>query len=182
MNIYAIRHTSVDIPPGICYGQTDVNVVDSFYEEQQKLAQEIRLINFDKIWSSPLLRCRKLAKSLFPEALIKYDLRLKELNFGDWEMLSWNEIYSRAEGKVWMDNYQTLPTQNGESYPEMLERVTAFVREIEKSDAKNIAVVAHAGVIRILKSVIEKIPISNLFESFKPAYASVTILEINAHE
>ena len=97
-------------------------------------------------------------------------------------MLPWDKIYVQPDGKVWMENYQTLPTKNGESYPEMVERVSAFVLEIEKLNTENIAVVAHAGVIRILKSVIEKVTISELFENFKPAYASVTVFEINKND
>ncbi|WP_297097343.1 alpha-ribazole phosphatase [uncultured Draconibacterium sp.] len=182
MKIYAIRHSSVAVNPGICYGQTDVDVASSFDEEQQRLSKELEQISFHFIWSSPLLRCRKLSESLFPNIDIHFDPRLKELNFGDWEMLPWDEIYVRPDGKIWMDNYQTLPTKNGESYPEMVERVSAFIREIEKLNVENIAVVAHAGVIRILKSVIENIPISELFENFKPAYASNTVFEINKHD
>ena len=182
MNIYAIRHTSVDVKPGICYGQSDVDVTASFFDEQKKTAQEISDVKFDEIWSSPLKRCKKLAKSLFPESKINYDHRLKELNFGDWEMLTWDEIYASPEGKIWMDNYQTLPTKNGESYAEMVERVSSFIREIEKLNVENIAVVAHAGVIRIFKSVIENVAITELFENFKPAYASVTILELENDE
>ncbi|WP_319499461.1 alpha-ribazole phosphatase [uncultured Draconibacterium sp.] len=182
MKIYAIRHTSVDVKPGICYGQTDVDVAESFYEEQNHLLRELERVTFDSVLSSPLLRCRKLAESLFPDLEIHFDSRLKELNFGDWEMLSWDEIYAQPEGKIWMDNYQTLPTKNGESYPEMVERVSAFIREIEKREVENIAIVAHAGVIRILKSLIEDVPISQLFENFKPAYASVTVFEINKHD
>lgn len=179
MKLYAIRHTSVNVKPGICYGQTDVDVAESFAKEQKCLSQEIEQVSFDVIWSSPLLRCRKLAGSLFPNEEIRFDSRLKELNFGDWEMLTWDDIYAQPDGKRWMDNYQTLPTKNGESYPEMVKRVSAFIREVEKLNVENIAVVAHAGVIRILKSVIEKVPISELFENFKPAYASFIVFEIN---
>ncbi|KJF42709.1 alpha-ribazole phosphatase [Draconibacterium sediminis] len=182
MKIYAIRHTSVNVKPGICYGQTDVDVAETFHEEQKRLLQDIEQVSFDAVWSSPLLRCRKLAENLFPNEEIQFDTRLKELNFGDWEMLPWDDIYAQPEGKTWMDNYQTLPTKNGESYPEMVARVSACVNEIKKLNAGNIAVVAHAGVIRILKSVIENLPISQLFENFKPAYASVTVFELDKHD
>nr|WP_321355405.1 alpha-ribazole phosphatase [uncultured Draconibacterium sp.] len=182
MKIYAIRHTSVNVQPGICYGQTDVGVATSFDDEQRRVTQELEQVSFDTVWSSPLLRCRTLAESVFPNDEILFDPRLKELNFGDWEMLAWDKIYAQPDGKVWMENYQTLPTKNGESYPEMVERVSAFVLEIEKLNTENIAVVAHAGVIRILKSVIEKVTISELFENFKPAYASVTVFEINKND
>lgn len=182
MKIYAIRHTSVNVKPGICYGQTDVDVAETFHEEQKPLLQEINKESFGVVWSSPLLRCRKLAGSLFPNEEIHFDSRLKELNFGDWEMLPWDEIYAQPEGKTWMANYQTLPTKNGESYPEMVARVSAIFNEIKNVNTENIAIVAHAGVIRILKSVIENVPISQLFENFKPAYASVTVFEINKHD
>ena len=182
MKIYAIRHTSVNVKSGICYGQTDVDVAGSFDEEKKSVSQQLEQVSFDAIWSSPLLRCKKLAESLFLNEKIHFDSRLKELNFGDWEMLSWDEIYAQPDGKIWMNYYQTLPTKNGESYPEMVERVSAFIQEIRNINAENIAVVAHAGVICILKSEIENIPISKLFENFKPAYASITVFEINKHD
>jgi len=58
MKIYAIRHTSVNVKPGICYGQADVDVAESFSEEQKHLLQELERLSFDAVWSSPLLRCR----------------------------------------------------------------------------------------------------------------------------
>ena len=33
MEVILIRHTSVDVPVGICYGQTDVPLKESFEEE-----------------------------------------------------------------------------------------------------------------------------------------------------
>ena len=36
MEVILIRHTSVDVPKGVCYGQTDVPLRDSFEEEASK--------------------------------------------------------------------------------------------------------------------------------------------------
>ena len=33
MEVTFIRHTSVDVPPGVCYGQSDVPLRDSFEQE-----------------------------------------------------------------------------------------------------------------------------------------------------
>ena len=33
MEVIFIRHTSVDVPPGVCYGQTDVPLRNSFEQE-----------------------------------------------------------------------------------------------------------------------------------------------------
>ena len=176
MNLYLIRHTSVDVQPGICYGQTNVGVAASFHSEKEKVNSEIKGLCFDAVFSSPLFRCKMLAESLIQKENIVFDKRLKELNFGDWELKSWDEIYNSPKGKVWMDNYQTLPTLNGESYPEMVDRIAAFHSELLSKNYKNVAIFAHAGVIRIFKSIVEKKSIDELFTSFKPEYGSVTVL------
>ena len=100
MNLFAIRHTSVAVEPGICYGQTDVPVADSFIVEKEKLAAQLYNVEFDKIYSSPLSRCKLLAENLFQKEQIVFDERLKELNFGDWELKTWDAIYSDSKGKV----------------------------------------------------------------------------------
>ena len=174
MNLFVIRHTNVDVEPGICYGQSNVGVAYSFYSEKEKIEREINEIYFDTILSSPLFRCKTLTESLFSTEKIVFDERLKELNFGDWELKKWDDVYNSPKGKIWMNNYQTLPTLNGESYPEMVERVRAFYSELVLKKYDNVAIITHAGVIRIFKSIIEKIPIDELFVSFKPDYGSVT--------
>lgn len=178
MKIFAIRHTKVAVEPSICYGQSDVAVADSFQYEKQQVARQVDALKFDRVYSSPLSRCKLLAESVFEKCPITFDPRLKELAFGDWELKTWDEIYSEPQGKVWMDNYQILPTLNGESYPEMEKRIADFLSELDYCKAENIAIVTHAGVIRILKSLIEKQSIDELFKTFKCDYGSVTEFEI----
>lgn len=178
MKLVVIRHTSVAVLSGICYGQSDVAVADSFNQEKEKTAAKIQSLNFDAIYSSPLKRCKLLAEGLFEKEKIIFDERLKELNFGDWELQSWDDIYAEPKGKVWMDNYQTLPTLNGESYPEMVARIRVFFEELKSLNIENVAIVAHAGVIRIFKSIIDNQPIDELFKTFKAEYGSVTSFQI----
>ncbi|WP_346854327.1 alpha-ribazole phosphatase [uncultured Draconibacterium sp.] len=178
MKLIAIRHTSVELEPGICYGQSDVALARTFQKEREEVALRLNGFRFDKIYSSPLLRCKLLAEFIFDPATVFYDDRLRELDFGEWELKSWNAIYNDPLGKVWMDNYQNLPTLNGESYPQMVERVSAFFNEVKLEENNTVAIVAHAGVIRILKSIIEKCSIEDLFNTFKPEYGSVTEFEI----
>jgi len=176
MKLFVIRHTSVAVESGICYGQADVHVAKTFESEKDITAEQIRNIHFDKYYSSPLSRCKILAENLFEKEHIIYDDRLKELNFGDWELKTWDDIYFDPEGKVWMDNYQTFPTLNGESYPEMVKRVASFFKELKIEKSENVAIVAHAGVIRILKSLVDNQSIEELFKTFNPEYGSVTLL------
>lgn len=179
MKILAIRHTRVAVEPGICYGQTDVSVAGSFNVEMEKTAMELReSLPVDAVFSSPLIRCKILAEALFPSAEISFDKRLMELNFGDWELKTWDEIYKSAEGKKWMNNYRLLAALCGESYPEMQQRIEHFIDDLKRLDYSKVVVVTHAGVIRIMKSLIEKQPLETLFETYRPDFGSITEFEI----
>ncbi len=178
MNLFVIRHTKVDVEPCICYGQSDVGVALSFHSEMEKIKRELFEIPFDVVYSSPLFRCKTLAENIIQNNKIIFDERLKELNFGEWELKEWDDIYNSPKGKIWMENYQKLSTLNGESYPEMVERISSFYSELSSGRYENVAIFTHAGVIRILKSLIEKQPIDELFKTFKPEYGSVVKFEI----
>jgi broad specificity phosphatase PhoE len=91
MDIYLIRHTSVDVPEGTCYGQTDVPTRDTFEEEASLTKAKLAGMTFDKVFTSPLTRARKLAAYCgYPDAVA--DERLMEMDMGDWEMQKFDEI------------------------------------------------------------------------------------------
>ena len=61
MTITLIRHTSVNVPSGICYGQSDVDVSGNFEFEAPIVKDKLASNRFDAVYSSPLQRCEKLA-------------------------------------------------------------------------------------------------------------------------
>lgn len=162
MEIIFIRHTTPDIEKGICYGQSDLNVTDTFTEEIIPILKDVP-INDDNTayFSSPLIRCKKLAKKLAEN--ICFDDRLKELNFGDWELKNWNEI-NKEDLNIWMEDFVNIPAKNGESYIDLHKRTTSFLSEISKLKKDRVVVVTHAGVIRSLHSFINKIPLQKSFD------------------
>jgi len=146
MQITLIRHTSVAVPPGICYGQSDVDVAFTFETEAQQVYGNLQQLNFDAVYCSPLMRCRKLAGFCgFPDPVI--DDRLMELNFGDWEMKPWASIKD-PQLQRWFHNWITEMTTNGESFQQLINRVEDFLNELKKTPFQHIAVFTHAGVIR----------------------------------
>ena len=82
MNIYLIRHTSVDVPKGLCYGQSDVPLRPTFEIEAAVTKAKIESIHFDMAYTSPLSRCTRLAQYCGFGDTIR-DPRILELNFGD---------------------------------------------------------------------------------------------------
>lgn len=173
MEIYLIRHTSVDVPMGICYGQADVPLKKSFKQEATVVAKKIKKYRFDKVFVSPLSRCVKLADFCgYPDAT--RDERILELNFGAWEMRKWNEI-DDPRLSDWFNNYFHIPPTGGESFMQQSERVAAFLDEVRKSSAKRIGVFTHAGVIICAQTYAGMRLRSETFVS-GPPYGSITKL------
>ena len=173
MRLYLVRHTRVAVPPGICYGQSDVALADTFRQECEKIKSRLQKIDFEYTFSSTLSRCKILANELSDNVI--EDMRLQELNFGDWENTSWNAIFDTEEGKEWFADYLNQRCPNGESYNDMLNRVRQFIADLPNTDG-NVLIITHAGVIRAFRIILENWSVKKAFD--KPvAYGQVTILE-----
>jgi alpha-ribazole phosphatase len=163
MEIYLIRHTETICEKGICYGQSDLNIAEPFDEIFGKIISE--LPSKAMIFSSPLKRCSILAKHIQENVnTISYqeDDRLKEMNFGDWELKSWDEI-PPEQLNPWMEDFVNIKVSNGESFVELHERVGDFLNEISLLE-NPIIIVSHAGVIRSILCHQTETP---LIEAFK---------------
>lgn len=109
MKLTLIRHTRVEVPAGTCYGNSDVDVAETFPEEAEKVKAGLVGTRFDAVYSSPLQRCTKLAAYCgFPDPVL--DDRLKELNFGHWEGKRWEEIKD-PKLQEWYDNWLNVPAR-----------------------------------------------------------------------
>jgi alpha-ribazole phosphatase len=174
MEIILIRHTTPKIAKGICYGQSDLDITDTFLEEIKPIIKIVPANNNEiAYYSSPLKRCRKLAEKLSNKVI--FDDRLKELDFGDWELQNWNDI-NQKELDIWMKDFVNVPVTNGESYMDLHARTISFLSEIKEKNYKKVVIITHAGVIRSLYSFIKKTSLETSFD-LKLQYGQV--LEIN---
>lgn len=160
MEIYLIRHTTPDIEKGICYGQTDLDLAKNYKKEFKSIHQTIPKGNY-KVYSSPLKRCALLAKT-FSDTII-YDVRLKELDFGDWELQPWHNIPEKVISP-WMNDFVNVIVPNGESYIQLSKRVHDFFSNLIKENSdQNIVIITHSGVIRSYLSSLLKIALKESF-------------------
>lgn len=159
-----VRHTSVDIRGGTCYGQLDVDVASSFEKEKQMIENDLAGKSFDAVYSSPLQRCAKLAGELCRGHEVVYDRRIMELNFGQWEGLRWDDIYKMPGSRAWFKDYNNMPCPGGESHVDMGQRVAAFyVDMLRQHPGGNVLIVTHAGVIRLLYAIATRRPFHEVF-------------------
>lgn len=167
MNLYLIRHTSVDIPAGYAYGQTDVPLKDSFETEASIVKEKLKGEHFDRIWTSPLSRCVHLARYCgYPDAI--QDERIKELNFGRWEMKTWEEIAEDPLSKEWFKDWLNFPPPGGESFMDQYRRVSSFLDEIKENGYNNVCVFAHGGVLACAQIYAESLDPKEAFAHIVP--------------
>lgn len=154
MRIHLIRHTRPDIPAGTCYGWSDIPLASTFAEEAQDVRRRLETLLEGRtptlVYSSPLSRCTRLATACgYPAPT--HDARLKELNFGAWELQRFDAIRD-PQLQRWYDDYLYEAPTGGESFYQQSQRVASFLDELqqamhEKSPAGEALVFTHGGVL-----------------------------------
>ena len=152
--IVLIRHAATDMAGRFC-GHSDPELNRRGYAQLPTLVEKTRGQNIGAIYTSDLRRAsitaRAIADALHVECYPCPSLR--EIDFGDWEGLSWSEIERSdpAYAARWLREYPDLPAPNGESFSLFEERVLrAFQLLRTVAFTKSIAVVSHAGVLRTI--------------------------------
>ena len=130
MKLYIVRHgqTGYNIDNKVC-GISDVELT-SLGKQQAKMASEqLKDISLDMIFASPLQRAHETAKIINEnhQLEIKIDSRIQEINFG------------KFEGIVNNEEFQYYKQNHGLHYE-------------NKYPDKNILVVCHGGIVRVIHS------------------------------
>ena len=160
MEVYVIRHTPVDVPKGICYGQTNVNLLANYRNDVALFSSKVPP-QLDAVFSSPLHRCTLIA-ALFSSQFLTDD-RLMEMNFGEWEMQQWSDI-PKSELDPWMQDWVTSCPPGGENFQVVYNRVVSFLEHLRNQEYSKVLLVTHAGVFRCLWTYLLQIPLANAFK------------------
>ena len=154
-------------------------------EQAAALAAWIRRLTFDAVYASPMKRAQQtlaaLALAGMAKTITKPDLR--EVDFGDWTGLGWDEVLDRfrVHARDWLERLDSAAIPNGESGVAFRERVEPCLREIIGAHpGQNVAIVAHGGVIRMMLAILLELPLSKM-TMFEVDYASVTHVALSEH-
>jgi len=162
-------------------GQTDLPLSADGIVQAEAMARSLCDKGIATLHCSDLARSRQTAEiigkaiGLLPSA----HPELREVSLGAWEGLLRREVAERwadefaARGRD-MDGYRP---PGGESFADCLARAWPLWKAITQTDAAAIAVVAHAGVNRLLLCRLLGMPVQNMFR-FGQDYGCVNILEL----
>lgn len=176
--LYLIRHTTPRIAPGICYGQLDIGVADSYTDEANHVLRWLPPVEL--ILTSPLLRCHRLAEHLAQEqgCELRSDARLIEKHFGAWEGCAWDDI-ARVEIDAWADDVMGYAPKGGESAQQLMQRAQALLRDVGRLPQRHIALVAHGGSIRAMLAQIADVKLGDTL-GWKIEYGAVITVRFSA--
>ena len=170
MRIHLIRHPRPLVEPGVCYGRLDVDCIDP-----APIAAGLRdeLPAGLPLFSSPLKRARCLAEALsgLLATSVRIDARLAEIDFGEWEGRSWDDI-GREALAAWAADVRDFVPPNGESVAALERRALDFAATL-REDA---IVVAHAGILRALVGHWHGLPFAE-WSRLEFAFGGLTVVE-----
>jgi alpha-ribazole phosphatase len=160
MDVFLVRHGITDWNKEKRYlGHTDRRVVKSELTHLEKLQKELMEISFDHVFTSDLRRCQETLAYLNIPAQVSVDARLREINFGDWEGKTYNELKDEQTYRDWIDNWEDYSIPNGESANTFKARINSFFQDLIQHTIETtpngrmqFLIMTHGGVIRYFVS------------------------------
>lgn len=149
--LYLLRHGRVDTK-GRYIGSTDLPLLPEGREDLAAIGPFLRRQNFDVILCSPQLRCRQSLEILDMGITAAICSELREIDFGDWEGLTFAEIQQRDallvnQWATWSEDF-TFP--GGEGIGAFLGRINEARQRITEQPAERLLIISHGGVIKQL--------------------------------
>lgn len=151
MNIIFARHgqTEWNTLNKVC-GRTDLPLTETGMQQARELAEKLRDEKIDLIISSPMIRAVQTSRivSEICKAPVQTDSRLIEQNYGIYEGVDRQNPGFLANKRNFAFRYP-----GGESMMQVAARVYPLLDELkEKYPGKNLLLICHGGVCRVLSS------------------------------
>lgn len=163
--IYLIRHGKTEANEKHLYcGSRDISLSDLGKKELGRLSYKVRNPRF---FTSGMKRTNETLKVLFGDVKYKEVPDLKEIDFGAFEMKSYDELKDNPEYIKWIsgDNEANTPPA-GESGKAMKARVMPAFYHLQSLDVpgEDIVIITHGGVIAGIMETLFPEEGKNLYE------------------
>ena len=167
MRLYVARHgqTAWNAENKIC-GTTDLPLNELGQAQAKELAEKCGDYDIDLIIASTMLRARQTAAAVAEKYNIPVitDTRLVEQNYGIYEGMD-----RQTPGFLNNKRHFAYRYPGGESMMDVCHRIYGLLEDIKRDhDGKNVLLVCHGGVMRLIRSYFEDMTNDEYFHYSEP--------------
>ena len=171
MELYIVRHGTTSWNAERRFqGIQDIELNSNGRELAGKLGVKLENVEFDKIYSSPLIRAYETACLIRGHRnipIIRNDL-LREISFGEMEGVPFADWMKTDEPRKYFfdEPGKYVPPKGGETFESACARTKKFVTEViepQYKTAKRIMIVAHGALLASLMCYLENRTVENFW-------------------
>jgi alpha-ribazole phosphatase len=183
--LHLVRHAPAEWPEGEeprYRGSSDAPLGERGRWEARLLAGRFAAEEIDAVYASDLTRARETAEGISAPLGLPVRLRpgFRELDFGEWEGASHEELLRRAGERYtgWLASPERVAPPGGETLVELQERVErSFEVLVDASEGEGgVVLVGHGGPLRLILCRLLGMPPGNHWR-LGLEHSSVTTLE-----
>ncbi len=182
--LFLIRHgNTVDEETKKVYkGRTDIPLSRTGILRIHGAASFLSAFTLDRIYTSTLSRSIDSGRIIATSQGIDIEKSpaFDEVDFGVWEGLSFEEIRERypEDLRLWLKDPGTYPPPQGESFKSARGRSMSALRKIiAEHTGHQVAIVAHAGILRIMIFALLDMRLHRLFRMGQ-GYGCINIIDV----
>ncbi len=174
--LFLLRHGQTALA-GKFAGSMDVDLSPAGVEQVLSLRQVLARERFERVFCSPMGRCRQTARLLNLDVEVCFVEDLREIDFGLWEGMEFTQIERDDPAGVrrWIDDPAGFCFPEGECRADFIYRVERFKTQLQELDLDKALVICHGGVIRHLICSYLGLPSTNylLFQIQEAAFTTL---------
>jgi len=180
--LFLVRHGEITTSREWRYvGHLDVDLTETGMRQMKRIGERLKNERVDVLLSSDLQRTRKGAEIIgaIIDVTPQPNAAFREINLGEWEGLTRDEIVAQfpADFEERSQNLPYFRIRKGESFADLQDRVMKQIEIVLKEyEGKNIALIAHGGVNRIIITHVLGMELSNLTR-IDQAYGCLNIID-----
>lgn len=155
MKIYFVRHGQSEANlMKVHSGWNQVALTELGISQAKRVGEKLQKIEFDKIYSSDLLRAMQTAENALPGRSYETESLVREISVGELAGRSRSACYEEY-GESYLQNRAAwdFTPYGGESKDMVYERAEKFLKKMETSAHECAAVFTHEGFVRSIISV-----------------------------
>jgi broad specificity phosphatase PhoE len=182
VRLYFIRHAEVEEKYHRVFGgRIDMGISPLGRQQALALADYLERVPFEALYASPMRRVQETLQKLSERQNRKPIIldELREVDFGAWTGLGWDEVQARfgVSAFTWLEQLEHGAINGAEPADQFRIRIESALREVlGNCPGRTVAIICHGGVIRMALSILLELPLKKM-AAFDFEYASLSIVD-----